>query len=338
MPAHAIEAGTTAVPVLRYRDLPAAIDWLCEALGFEKYLMVHDETGGVRFAQLTLGKGMVMLAAIRDSALDRLLVQPDEVGGAETQISYFYVADFDAHYARAKAAGAEIVLDIEVEGSRGRSYSCRDPEGHIWNFGTYNPWQHQSPAGDRSGRPAPRTAMALAICLALIAALAVVDWVYNANQQSIPEFASTSLADTSSDKEANRADELLNMERTARQTAEQASRKAHEQLIRALSRESSKEQATEKLHQALTAAIGAKEEAERASREAHAQLAQQQSAREAAERAVEEARGQAAQERSAREATQRANRDLQMRLARERIARRAAENAGPIDLFGLSYR
>jgi uncharacterized glyoxalase superfamily protein PhnB len=67
--------------------------------------------------------------------------QPDEIGGAETQSAYVVVPDADAHYARAKAAGAEILIDIKDEGYGGRGYGCRDLEGHIWYFGTYNPWQ-----------------------------------------------------------------------------------------------------------------------------------------------------------------------------------------------------
>src|SRR5262249_7955542 len=55
-----------------------------------------------------------------------------------------YVEDARAHQARAKEAGAEIVLDIKAETSAGRGYSCRDLEGHIWNFGTYDPWDLHS--------------------------------------------------------------------------------------------------------------------------------------------------------------------------------------------------
>ncbi len=44
------------------------------------------------------------------------------------------------HCACAKAAGAKIVIDIKDEDYGGRGYTCRDPEGHIWNFGTYDPW------------------------------------------------------------------------------------------------------------------------------------------------------------------------------------------------------
>jgi uncharacterized glyoxalase superfamily protein PhnB len=51
----------------------------------------------------------------------------------------------DALYRRAKAAGAKIVLDIKDEDYGGRGFSCRDLEGHLWNFGTYDPWEsHRS--------------------------------------------------------------------------------------------------------------------------------------------------------------------------------------------------
>jgi len=66
--------------------------------------------------------------------------QPDEIGGAETQSAYVVVSDADAVYARAKGAGAEIVLVIKDEDYGGRGFSCRDLEGHLWNFGTYDPW------------------------------------------------------------------------------------------------------------------------------------------------------------------------------------------------------
>ena len=46
----------------------------------------------------------------------------------------------DAHYRQALVAGAVVVIDIKDEDYGGRGYSCRDPEGHIWNFGSYDPW------------------------------------------------------------------------------------------------------------------------------------------------------------------------------------------------------
>jgi uncharacterized glyoxalase superfamily protein PhnB len=69
-----------------------------------------------------------------------LIRQPDELDGVETQSAYLVVSDADAVYAKAKAAGAEILLDIKDEDYGGRGFTCRDLEGHIWNFGTYDPW------------------------------------------------------------------------------------------------------------------------------------------------------------------------------------------------------
>jgi uncharacterized glyoxalase superfamily protein PhnB len=53
------------------------------------------------------------------------------------------VEDADAHHARAVAAGAEVVADLVDQDYGGRGYSCRDPEGHLWNFGTYDPWSDE---------------------------------------------------------------------------------------------------------------------------------------------------------------------------------------------------
>lgn len=128
---------------MRYRDAPAAIEWLVKAFGFEKHLVVPKPDGTIAHAQLSFGNGMIMLATAIDSEFGRLMKLPDQIGGAETQTSYVIVKDADAHYARAKAAGAKIVLDIKDQDYGGRGYSCRDPEGHLWSFGTYDPWEGQ---------------------------------------------------------------------------------------------------------------------------------------------------------------------------------------------------
>jgi uncharacterized glyoxalase superfamily protein PhnB len=132
---------STVVPCLRYRDAPAAIEWLCRAFGFEKHLVVPGADGTVAHAQLSFGNGMIMLGSVVDSEFGQLMKQPDEVGGAETQTPYLIVFEADAVYASAKAAGAQIVIDIKDEDYGGRGFSCRDPEGHLWNVGTYDPWK-----------------------------------------------------------------------------------------------------------------------------------------------------------------------------------------------------
>lgn len=127
------------MPLMRYRDLAEAMSWLEQAFEFEKQIAVSDSDGAVIYGQMSYRGGLMMMGAVRDTDLDKLMRQPDEVGGVETQSCYLVVDDADAHYARAQASGADIVLEIKSDGLGRRGYSCRDPEGHIWNFGTYNP-------------------------------------------------------------------------------------------------------------------------------------------------------------------------------------------------------
>ena len=130
----------TVIPAMRYHDAGAAIEWLCKAFGFEKHLVVPGENGTIAHAQLTFGNGMIMLGSARDDEFGKLVKPPRDLGGVGTQSPYIIVADADAHYRRAVAAGAKIVMDIKDEDYGGRGYTCRDPEGHVWNFGTYDPW------------------------------------------------------------------------------------------------------------------------------------------------------------------------------------------------------
>ena len=132
---------TTIIPALRYRKAPEAIEWLCRAFGFEKHLVVPNETGGIAHAQLSHGNGMIMLSSTEgQSEFGRLIAQPDEIGNRETQCCCLIVSDPDAHYARAKAAGATVIMEIQDNDYGGRGYACRDPEGHHWWIGSYDPW------------------------------------------------------------------------------------------------------------------------------------------------------------------------------------------------------
>jgi uncharacterized glyoxalase superfamily protein PhnB len=129
------------IPGLRYRDAPAAIDWLCRALGFEKQAVYPNPDGTIGHAQLTFGDGMVMLGSVTEGTPHSDLIrQPADIGNAETQAPCLIVSDCDAVYAMARAAGAEMVMDIADMGYGGRAFTCRDPEGHIWNVGSYDPW------------------------------------------------------------------------------------------------------------------------------------------------------------------------------------------------------
>ncbi len=139
------ETRTTIVPSLSYRDAPAAIDWLCEVLGFEQQLVAKNDDGTIAHAQLIFGNGMVMIYSVleeeKQNAWHRLTKHLDEVGGIETQSTTVVVSDADEVYRRAKEAAAEIALEIRDSVFDSRSFSCRDLEGRLWNISTFDPWE-----------------------------------------------------------------------------------------------------------------------------------------------------------------------------------------------------
>jgi uncharacterized glyoxalase superfamily protein PhnB len=131
----------TIIPTLRYKDAAAAVEWLCKAFGFEKHLVMPGDNGQVIHAELSFGNGMIMVGSAESGGdFDRLQQPPSQPGQAVTQSPYLIVEDVDKHYDRAISSGAEIVIDIQDRDYGGRDYSCRDPEGFLWNFGTYDPW------------------------------------------------------------------------------------------------------------------------------------------------------------------------------------------------------
>jgi len=127
------------IPTMRYRDAHRMINWLGKAFGFERHLVVEDDQGGVAHAQLILGDSMIMLGTARDDEFGRLMKTAADLGGV-SQSAYIIVADVDGLCDSARAAGAEIVIEPRDEGYGGRGFTCRDPEGQLWSFGSYDPW------------------------------------------------------------------------------------------------------------------------------------------------------------------------------------------------------
>lgn len=130
----------SVIPTIRYNDARVAIEWLCKAFGFEERLVVPGEGGTIAHAQLVFGNGMIMVGSVRDDGLGKLQKPPSDLNGCVSQSPYIIVEDADKHYARTRAAGAQIVTEIKDEDFGGRGYSFHDSEGHLWNFGTYDPW------------------------------------------------------------------------------------------------------------------------------------------------------------------------------------------------------
>ena len=138
-------AGSRIIPALRYQDAPGAIEWLCEAFGFTKHLVVPgEEDGTIAHAELVIGTAMVMLGSANShggNAFDQRVRPVPELNGLNSQSVYMIVDDADAHHARAIAAGAEVLMELEDRHYGGRDYSCLDLEGNAWSFGTFDPWQ-----------------------------------------------------------------------------------------------------------------------------------------------------------------------------------------------------
>ncbi len=129
------EATPTArvFPYLSYRDADKAIEFLVHALGFEEESRFTMEDGRIAHASLSLEGGQTVLLATAYDEMNQKTA--NEVDGWYSQVMCF-VADVDAHCARAKTAGAEITQDVQDEPWGGRMYRCEDPEGHRWMFAT----------------------------------------------------------------------------------------------------------------------------------------------------------------------------------------------------------
>jgi uncharacterized glyoxalase superfamily protein PhnB len=125
---------------LCYQDAARAIDWLCDAFGFEVRLKVEGENGRIEHSELTFGEGLIMVGQ-EDLKSDRHLKQlarsPRSLNGKTTQSLMFFVDDVDAHCAHARARGATIIEEPTIhdygnEYWADRSYGALDPEGHLW--------------------------------------------------------------------------------------------------------------------------------------------------------------------------------------------------------------
>ena len=130
----------TLISTMRYDDATAAVDWLCRAFGFRPHAVYRDDAGHVVHAELSFGNGMIMIGPNVETPFGKFMIQPKAAGGRCTQSIYMIVDDADAHHAQAVACGADIVMPLKDADYGGRGYSCRDPEGHVWSFGTYDPW------------------------------------------------------------------------------------------------------------------------------------------------------------------------------------------------------
>jgi uncharacterized glyoxalase superfamily protein PhnB len=123
-----------------YQDAAAAIEWLCDAFGFEVRLKIQGDNGRIEHSELTYGEGLIMVAQeAPDSARawKSAMRSPRSLQGASTQSIMFFVDDADAHCSHARQRGASIVEELATHDYgedywADRSYGAQDPEGHVW--------------------------------------------------------------------------------------------------------------------------------------------------------------------------------------------------------------
>jgi uncharacterized glyoxalase superfamily protein PhnB len=135
-------SGSVLIPSLRYADAQAAIGWLERAFGFVRRAVYEGPNGTVEHAELSFGSGMIMLGSATNPGPNaRFYAVPKEIGGRVTSPLYLVVPDCDPVWESAKAAKAEIVMELRTMDYGGRSFTVRDPEGFLWSVGEYDPWK-----------------------------------------------------------------------------------------------------------------------------------------------------------------------------------------------------
>lgn len=123
--------GATALfPEIHYKDGEGALAFLRDAFGFRTILKVPGPDGSIHHAEMALGDGIFMFGSAPGD---------EQVWRGQSHAINVYVADPDAHFARAKAGGAEIINEPRNTPWGARGYGVRDLEGFIWGFSTYRP-------------------------------------------------------------------------------------------------------------------------------------------------------------------------------------------------------
>lgn len=122
----------TLMSAVVYRDPKAALKFLETAFGFELFMLIEDDQGALVHSEMRLGESALMVGYEWSDEYK----SPASIGGKVTQSIHIQIDDdVDAHCARARAGGMEILMAPADQFYGARTYRCRDPEGHIWTVG-----------------------------------------------------------------------------------------------------------------------------------------------------------------------------------------------------------
>jgi uncharacterized glyoxalase superfamily protein PhnB len=140
------------IPATRYYDCNAAYAFLTGVLGLTELAAYRDDNGSIQHCELSLGTGVMMFGPMERSTgaseFNDYMTHPSKTDGRETVSIYAVAGDVAARYDRVVAAKAEVLIALRTETHGGTSFSIRDPEGHIWTVGSYDPFHPPKPAGD----------------------------------------------------------------------------------------------------------------------------------------------------------------------------------------------
>ena len=294
---------------MRYRNVDAAIDFLCRAFGFELRSAETDEAGKASYAELSFGSTIIMIGGVSGFDMDRFMKQPGDIGG-ETQCCYYVVDDIEAQYARARGAGCEIVIDMQTRPNGARAFTCRDAEGHLWCFGTYDPWASLSIAPDRPdpapapeappgdmAAPAPHgvprfpARLAAGVAMAVVLSGSAAAWIYGEAWQTSREATaapaalvgperviSIELSKETFQSAIKDARLRLAIERRTRRAAERDSKAAQAEAAEERSLRIAAEESAKELTEQLARAQKVAEEAQSAASAAQTELAKERDA------------------------------------------------------------
>ncbi len=131
------------IPATRYYDCNAAHAFLTNILGLNELACYRDGTGAIQHCELSLGSGVMMFGPMERSTgaseFNAYMTHPSQTGGRETVSIYAVASDVVARYDHVVASKADVLIALRAETHGGTSFTIRDPEGHIWTVGSYDP-------------------------------------------------------------------------------------------------------------------------------------------------------------------------------------------------------
>lgn len=118
----------TVLPHVVVQDVVDAVAWFSRVFGFSEHYRYGDSAGPVRGAQMHLGNAWIMVRRAGPGC-----ASPAQLGYGTQSLTVF-VEDVDAHFQRAKSAGAKIVEELHETEYGERQYGVVDLDGHHWLF------------------------------------------------------------------------------------------------------------------------------------------------------------------------------------------------------------